>query len=206
MGGRWFRRLAQVAGMVVFAGMHADGKTIIRPVDVVLYVDGIGYPPGPVDLDARVTVKRMYERLGISLVWREGSPKRGVVAGTVIIQIRFTRDSPRSASANALAFALPFADGANAITVMYKRIDAIADGNATLARCLLAHVLAHEIGHVLQGTNMHSETGVMQAEWNGPEYRAMVRRPLEFTREDAVMIVKGLAAWKLRAAGEPAKP
>ena len=121
------------------------------------------------------------------------------------IQIRFTSESPRSVSTNALAFALPYAGGVNAITVIYPRIQAIAGGNRTLELSLLAHVLAHEIGHVLQGTTLHSDTGVMKTQWTGWDYDAMVRRPLDFAPEDAAAIVRGLTAWKLRAAGEHAR-
>ena len=60
MGRQGFGRLAQVAGMVVLAGMHVDGKTPRRPVDVILYVDGIWFPRPVVDLGARLTVNEMY--------------------------------------------------------------------------------------------------------------------------------------------------
>jgi len=144
----------------------------------------------------------MYAQLGISVEWREGSPKTGVESGgAVVIQIRFTTAIPTSASAYALAFARPYADN-KAIVVMYERIAAVADGKATLQRCLLAHVLAHEIGHVLEGTTVHSETGVMRARWRGSDYSDMVRRPLDFTPEDAAMIARGLASWKSRPAGK----
>jgi hypothetical protein len=33
--------------------------------------------------------------------------------------------------------------------------------------------LVHEISHVLQGTNRHSETGVMKARWNQEDYDAI---------------------------------
>ncbi|MEO8369682.1 MAG: hypothetical protein ABI806_10805 [Candidatus Solibacter sp.] len=197
--------MAQVAGMAVLVGMHVEGKTPRRPVDVILYVDGIWLPPSPVDQGARATVSWMYARLGIALAWSNASPKSGVqAAGAVAIQIRFTRESTRSVSNDALAFALPYSGGINAITVIYPRIQAITGGQIGFELSLLAHVLAHEIGHVLQGTTLHSETGVMKAHWTHWECDDMVRRPLDFAPEDAQMIVRGLTAWKHSAA--PANP
>ena len=198
MGRIWFRQLAQIAGLIALAGTDVEGKASRRPVDVVLYVEG--FAPGPIDLGARQIVNSMYGRLGITLAWHD-APKSDVKpAGAVSIQIRFVSGNPKAASQNALAYALPYADGINAITVMYERIRRIADGKTIFERSLLAHVLAHEIGHVLEGTTLHSESGVMKAQWTGWDYGAMVGGPLDFTREDAAMILRGLAAWKLSAA------
>lgn len=82
---------------------------------------------------------------------------------------------------DALAFALPFTDGTTAFTVMYNRIQFVA-GRSGREQAILAHVLAHEIGHVLQRTDRHVGTGVMKAYWNGHDHDAMEKKPLEFTK------------------------
>jgi hypothetical protein len=46
-------------------------------------------------------------------------------------------------------------------------------------------VPAHEIGHGLQGTDGHAETGVVKEHWNGQDYDAIEKKPLEFTSLDA---------------------
>ena len=185
--------------MVVLVGMQVDGKTTRRPADVILYVDGLVLPPVVVGQGSRLTVNRMYAGLGIALAWHDGPRKSGGESGgAVAVQICFTSDT-RSASPNALAFALPYASGVKTITVIYPRIHVIAGGNRMLELSLLAHVLAHEIGHVLQGTMMHSETGVMKVGWTSFDYAAMVRRPLDFEPEDVAAILRGLTVWKLSA-------
>jgi len=35
---------------------------------------------------------------------------------------------------------------------------------------LLGHVMAHEVGHILQGTTQHSESGIMRR-WTGQDFR-----------------------------------
>ena len=52
---------------------------------------------------------------------------------------------------------------------------------------LLGNVLAHEIGHVLQGVLRHSETGVMKARWSDNEILRMPRERLHFTAEDVAI-------------------
>jgi len=64
---------------------------------------------------------------------------------------------------------------------------------------LLAHVLVHEITHILQGVDWHSETGVMKAAWDADEIREMMRRPLGFTELDVNLIRRGLEARSLVA-------
>ena len=58
--------------------------------------------------------------------------------------------------------------------------------------CLLAHVLAHEITHVLEGIDRHSESGVMRAHWSSDEMWDMASKPLAFTEEDKYLIHRGL--------------
>jgi hypothetical protein len=63
---------------------------------------------------------------------------------------------------------------------------------------LLGHVLAHEIGHILQGVERHSSTGLMKERWDYRDYVEMQRQPLRFTAEDLLLIQQGL---KNRASG-----
>ena len=55
---------------------------------------------------------------------------------------------------------------------------------------------------MLQGTDRHVRSGVMKAHWNGQDYDAMEKKPLEFTPDDIDLIVSGLTARKAQTAGE----
>lgn len=90
----------------------------------------------------------------------------------------------------ALAFAVPDAGGH--ITVFYDRIKVAAQFELT-SNPLLAHVLVHEISHILQGNAKHSEGGIMKATWSQKDIRAMRWRPLAFGEEDVESIRAGLA-------------
>ena len=45
--------------------------------------------------------------------------------------------------------------------------------------------MAHELGHLLLGSNAHSSTGIMRAHWQGEELHRLSRGSLEFTSEQA---------------------
>jgi hypothetical protein len=57
-----------------------------------------------------------------------------------------------------------------------------------------AHVLVHEIVHILERTDHHADSGVMKAQWNPDDYAHMMQSPLGFTEEDLQLIRLGLAA------------
>jgi hypothetical protein len=77
------------------------------------------------------------------------------------------------------------------IVVLYDRIQKSA-GDPTQASALLAHVMTHEITHLLQGVSRHSETGVMKAHWDKHDLAQMAYKPLPFAPEDIDLIQHGL--------------
>jgi hypothetical protein len=50
---------------------------------------------------------------------------------------------------------------------------------------ILGNVMAHELGHLLLGSNAHASAGIMQARWKDEELNRMVRGNLLFTAEQA---------------------
>ena len=59
-----------------------------------------------------------------------------------------------------------------------------ANWNVSLADTL-GHVMAHELGHLLLGSNSHSGMGIMRAHWQSEELRRLSRGGLWFTNEQA---------------------
>jgi len=66
---------------------------------------------------------------------------------------------------------------------------------------ILGSVMAHELGHLILGSNSHSPTGIMRARWEHGELRRLERGSLVFTDEQAErMRVKVIVA---PPAGQP---
>ncbi len=53
---------------------------------------------------------------------------------------------------------------------------------------ILGDVLAHEVGHLLLGTNSHSREGIMQAHWQAEQLHSIAKGQMRFTKEQAVKI------------------
>jgi hypothetical protein len=50
---------------------------------------------------------------------------------------------------------------------------------------ILGNVIAHELGHLLLGSNSHASIGIMRARWQGEELSRMTRGNLLFTAEQS---------------------
>jgi hypothetical protein len=124
---------------------------------------------------------------GVKLEWHgevgscKGQPDAMVVS--------FMASTPKTFHPGALAYALPY-EGVH-IQVFYDRI---AQADPRLAPSLMAHVIVHEITHILQGIDRHSTGGIMKAVWSSSDYTLMERGQLRFTAVDVAMIHDGFAA------------
>jgi hypothetical protein len=108
--------------------------------------------------------------------------------GTGIL-IELKLDTPPDFHPGAMAYALPYAGTTYAgttIVVFYDRVQ------AARVRPLLAHVLVHEITHVLESIATHSGAGMMKARWTQRDYEDMSRQPLKLADDDLFLIRRGL--------------
>ena len=88
-----------------------------------------------------------------------------------------------------MAYALPFLHSGPTIHIFADRIR--SGRNSRLTAALLGLVLAHEIAHVLEGTDRHS-TAVMKPHFNREDVEETARRPLAFAAEDVALIHMGM--------------
>jgi hypothetical protein len=65
---------------------------------------------------------------------------------------------------------------------LYDRVLKLAKGSTEVGAAFLAHVLAHEIAQVLQGTVWSSEARAMKAQWTMEDTAQMKRKPLAFAQ------------------------
>jgi hypothetical protein len=70
-------------------------------------------------------------------------------------------------------------------TVFADRIVRLAARSRIDAATLVGYAIAHEIGHLLLGTDAHAPRGLMRAAWTLPEISRHLPRDWKFSREDA---------------------
>jgi len=142
---------------------------------------------------AEAEVHRIFQQAGMETLWRNCSERENVqpagchVVGSTYLVLKIV---PRATSAqvrdrvDVLGTATLDEKGVGFYGyVFYDRIQRMAE-ERRLARMLLGHVLAHEIGHLLLRSNSHSISGIMSGRWTSEESRrisegAMLFTPLE---------------------------
>jgi hypothetical protein len=142
---------------------------------------------------------QMFAAAGVRIHWRTGQPKPYESGRPILIDI--TSNTPETFHRGVLAYALVF-EGDH-IRVFYDRIQ--NPGRPHTTAMLLAHVMVHEIGHVLEGVDGHSEHGIMKAFWTPDDVLQLAYQPLPFDPQDVLLIREGLANRGRTARGTPAK-
>jgi hypothetical protein len=147
--------------------------------------------------DARGVVNEIYSEIGVRVVWRSTRPASADCAKQPLhMQIVVALQSSASAvpSEAAMAFSNPYSTKGPCVTLLMDRFKPAIKRNPLSTGFLLGHVLAHEMGHVLQGVARHSEAGVMKAYWSLQDTDKMTRSQerLRFTAYDAELILHAL--------------
>jgi hypothetical protein len=170
--------------MAATTGAHTWAAQPSRAADRKVTVC-IEMPSGANDLPrAELMASRMFAPVGVKLDWH----LQHSCPGGDAIQIGISVKTAANEFPGALAYALPY-EGVHTV-VFYDRIGHSVSED--LCTPVLAHVLVHEITHLLEGIDRHSESGVMKAHWTRADYAQMRSKPLPFTDWDIQLIHKGL--------------
>ncbi len=166
------------ATCLMFVATTASGRDL-RPA-ITVYVRGEARVPPGVEVSAMRRLQQILAQAGIQMAWRSGEPPATPDA-TLAIRVEFKDATPARFHPGALGMTEPFAPGIPRITILYDRIQDATMGRPTLMNVVLAHVLAHEIGHALTRTDAHSDSGVMKAHWDSSDFDRMARGQLRYT-------------------------
>ena len=110
-------------------------------------------------------------------------------AGAHVIQLRIhPRDMAKKITKRSIEFgySLPLTDGFGIIAGVYlERTAHMARPLGLDLHVVLGHTMAHEIGHLLLGSNSHAGRGIMRPTWRDRELRLASSGVLGFTDEQA---------------------
>ena len=108
------------------------------------------------------------------------------------VVVALAATTPKEFSEWAFAYSNPYSTAGPCVQLLMDRLQPAIRMNPLSTGYLLGNILAHEMGHVLQGAPRHSETGVMKARWSAGEILNMGRERLHFTDEDVEFMLKNL--------------
>lgn len=173
--------------VVVFLGI---GYAQTAQLNVSVYNDaGVAQP---MLKKAESMAATVLGRAGISVNWEDCSdratsayacdhPEDGQFS------LRITPDTINSMQASIFGVAFLSADGKGRYAdVFYSRVLQLYNDNSVSLPEVLGSVMAHELGHLLLGSNAHSTIGIMQRQWRAIELNQLQRGALLFTTEQAI--------------------
>ena len=160
----------------------------LRGADVSLWTSGEAIVENMVMARAKDQAARMFGAAGFNLEWMRAVPTG---CRENAIEVRFTLVNV-AWQRGPLAYSTPF-DAKPVITVFYDRVKSASQPEFRTR--LLAHVLVHEIAHVLMRADHHASEGVMKAHWTTSDYIQMAHGPLPFMSLDNDLIRNGLKSF-----------
>jgi hypothetical protein len=137
---------------------------------------------------ARRIASSILAEAGVQIKWPLGEPDRHQQGAPIVINI--TSDTPNALMPGALACSQVF-EGVH-VRVFWDRVRKAASRANPLVTFLLGHIMAHEITHIMQGLDRHSEAGLMKGSWTPAEIEQMPVKPLSLAPEDVRLIQLGL--------------
>jgi hypothetical protein len=184
-------KITMTVGVMVLAGLAAARQP--EPAsekNLTVYLENYVVVLNKTLAEATGLAAKMFAGIGLRIRWRIGQPAASQLQQEGAIVVRLATDFPETFRPSSSAFALPY-EGVH-ITVFFDRLSRSARQRGLPV--LLAHVLVHEITHMLQGLGRHSDSGIMKAHFTKDDCRHMTWKPLPFAPEDVELIHRGLAA------------
>jgi len=136
---------------------------------------------------------------GVSVAYpsplRPGLEREAACQARTDVALRITVGLPSQRS-TILGMAVPFARKGLNVLVYDDRVRSVAAARAQAPGAVLAHAMAHEIGHVLLRSSGHDKIGIMSSAWTDDEYTRITQRTLIFSRKQAQAMqatLRGLA-------------
>ncbi len=176
---------------VMFCGILADGQSVQVLPQVAVCVYNDSNASAPTVLKAEQIATRIFRDAGVDLAWVDARQSgkaacAGVPTGNRSSLMLRIVSSPLTLADTAFGAAFLSEDGwGRYADVFYAPLQKLSAGGKVDASTLLAHVMAHEIGHLLLGSNAHAHLGLMRAHWESGDLRRAAMGGLLFTGDES---------------------
>lgn len=165
---------------------------------LVVGVCNIAHIPEKVLNPALVEARRIFDEAGVATEWID---RYALPGASVMLNMRVLPGESRNRQAPdafGSAWLTRPAELSNLADVSYGRVEEKAWPYPNTAN-LLAHVMAHEVGHLLLGAK-HSDTGIMSGQWSAVECTLAQFWRLKFSKAEAARL-RAAAKERVKAAG-----
>ena len=187
-------RIVRMVGLAVLVAACISGQSRL-PADVTISIDELTAVNGLQMARSVSRARAMFAAIGIRMewahreTWRHAELIKCDASRGVPIRVRLV-GYVRGGKPDVMGVANPYAVGEKIIVIRYDLVEAAE--SAPIREALMAHVLVHEITHVLQGIAHHDQTGIMEKHWSPSEIAEMPKIAMSFTPAGVELIQMGL--------------
>lgn len=178
----WYALLALHLGAAPATPQHTS------PLELAIAVRDLASVPPDLLRETRLEVDRTFYASGVRLIWTSDDAAPGTPAALTLYLVggATTQASSNVSGPMVVGVAPPAGTWAQ---VFYRRVAIAVAARQVPISVVLAHVIAHELGHLLLPPNSHSRVGVMQ-------HAVDLRHPTlrRFTSEQSILIRTAVAS------------
>jgi hypothetical protein len=196
----WISSLMVVFFFSLFPGFSILGDPNSKPTLTLLVFNYGGFSAKEIrQMGARVSF--IMENANIRTNWLDCRPALGnykvpalceqpLGPGDLVLRLLDQAAMPATGISHiTLAHSFVSEEGGSYGTVFCPIFKQLSGGDKTAKIEFLGHAIAHEIGHLLLGTQAHTDEGIMRPRWNRLDFSRMkTARGLLFSEEEAVKL------------------
>jgi hypothetical protein len=179
--------------------------SIEEELQVAVAVHNDAEIPASTLLGAEAEASQLFRQSGVALRWlncplpADGPEDPGQCRTAKFPAYLQLRIAQRSRNLNEITFGISYlsADGSGCYAdLFYEPVEQMHGRSGVNLASILGGVAAHEIGHLLLGTNSHADSGIMRARWQSAELGSLRTGTLFFSDAEARQMRSKLAAWR----------
>ena len=151
---------------------------------VVVLIHNYAHLPSQVLSDAKDRTSLIFRKIGVEVAWADcplanedptSYPECPAVVDATQLFLRIFPMTAAKVQDGGQAFVM-----ARIANIFWNRVEERAQALKAPAPRFLAHTVAHELGHLLLGSNSHSPVGIMTARWDAPTVTRIRQEGLYF--------------------------
>ncbi|MCP5119204.1 MAG: hypothetical protein GY953_51035 [bacterium] len=198
--------MIRFAGWFCFAfSISAVAAEGLPPVELRVLVYNYAEAPAALVGKAEEVASKIFREADVAATWEicagPGTRERGCSTSSNLATV-YLRLLPQAMTKRVRKGELQFgfaplpAGGSPGVHayVYFNRVKELAEQHLVIVPQLLGQIMAHEIGHLLLGSNNHTRQGLMRAQWTGDKLKEANVRLAYFSRKQAARARASVAA------------
>lgn len=187
-------RVLTIALLVALAPCDFLGPTSARAAEnpqVTVFVYNDTNLPAETLKGAELQATKIFAAAGFDIAWRNcpcgnETHDRSEIERSVVLFLHVTTHVAATTSDPTFGVAFLGPNGTGRYgDIFWQKVQELQQKSQVNSSVILGSVMAHEMGHLLLGSNAHAISGIMQAHWEAPELHRIAMGAFLFLPEQA---------------------